>query len=321
MAENKVLLTIRKLNLFYKNVDFNQQILFDINLTLNKNEILAVVGESGSGKTQTVLAVLQLYDANAVVSGEIIYNGVNLLELSEKEINKYRGKEIAMAFQDSMTALNPYLTIKEQLVDPLLVHDNLSRSAAERKAIEILDFIKIKDPQKKINCYPHEFSGGMRQRVMIAMSLICNPKILIADELTTALDATTQNIVLDLIKQLQVDTGMSVIFITHDIKMISKIADRIIVMYCGHIMEELPADSIFTAARHPYTRGLLNSMPELNSCKTLQPIPGEVPSVDAIPQGCPFSTRCERTCKDCFIHKPPIKVVGKGKIACFNYYD
>ncbi|MBQ2350493.1 MAG: ABC transporter ATP-binding protein [Cytophagales bacterium] len=319
--ENKEILKINNLTLFYKSVNVNLQILFDVSLTLYKNEILAIVGESGSGKTQTVLSILQLYEPNAIVSGEIIYNDVNLLKLSEKEINKYRGKEIAMAFQDSMTALNPYLTIKEQLIEPLLVHEHLSRSAAEKKAIEILDFIKIKDPHKKINCYPHEFSGGMRQRVMIAMSLICSPKILIADELTTALDATTQNIVLDLIKQLQVDTGMSVIFITHDLRMISKIADRIIVMYCGHIMEELPAASIFTSAQHPYTRGLLNSMPELDSKKSLHPIPGEVPSLEDMPQGCPFAPRCERACKDCSVRKPQIEATRKGRIACFNYYD
>ena len=320
MKKNEIL-KIRDLNLSYQSIKSTQRILFDINFTLYKNEILAIVGESGSGKTQTVLSILKLYDSNAIVSGEVIYKDINLLKLSEKEINKYRGKEIAMAFQDSMTALNPYLTIKEQLIEPLLVHYQLSRAAAEKKAIEILDFIKIKDPHRKINCYPHEFSGGMRQRVMIAMSLICHPKILIADELTTALDATTQNIVLDLIKQLQTNTGMSVIFITHDLRMISKIADRIIVMYCGHIMEEKPANAIFTSAQHPYTRGLLNSMPELDSDKSLQPIPGEVPSVGMLPQGCPFSTRCERACKECFTQKPPIKENANGRIACFNYYE
>ena len=275
METNNILLKIEHLNLYYKSVFEKLQVLYDVNLELKKGEVLGIVGESGSGKSQTVLSIMKLFGNNAIYSGQILYNGINLLNLNEKEINKYRGNEITMAFQDSMSALNPYLTIREQLIEPLIVHKHLSNDEAEKKAIQMLDIIRIKDAKRKINCYPHEFSGGMRQRVMIAMSLICHPKIFIADELTTALDVTTQNQVLKVLKELQNEIGMSIIFITHDLRVLSQIADRVIVMYCGHIMEETKIEDLFNNYLHPYTKGLLDSIPNIdNNDKELKTISG-----------------------------------------------
>ena len=284
METDNIILKIEHLNLYYKSVFEKLQVLYDVNLELKKGEVLGIVGESGSGKSQTVLSIMKLFGNNAIYSGQILYNGVNLLNLNEKEINKYRGNEITMAFQDSMSALNPYLTIREQLIEPLIVHKHLSKDEAEKKAIQMLDIVRIKDAKGKINCYPHEFSGGMRQRVMIAMSLICHPKIFIADELTTALDVTTQNQILKFLKELQNEIGMSIIFITHDLRVLSQIADRVIVMYCGHIMEETKIEDLFNNYLHPYTKGLLDSIPNIDSNdKELKTIPGEIPQLNNIP--------------------------------------
>lgn len=321
METDNILLKIEHLNLYYKSVFEKLQVLYDVNLELKKGEVLGIVGESGSGKSQTVLSIMKLFGNNAIYSGQILYNGVNLLNLNEKEINKYRGNEITMAFQDSMSALNPYLTIREQLIEPLIVHKHLSKDEAEKKAIQMLDIVRIKDAKGKINCYPHEFSGGMRQRVMIAMSLICHPKIFIADELTTALDVTTQNQILKFLKELQNEIGMSIIFITHDLRVLSQIADRVIVMYCGHIMEETKIEDLFNNYLHPYTKGLLDSIPNIDSNdKELKTIPGEIPQLNNIPLGCPFSTRCKYTCEKCYNEKPKIQQVGNSKVACFNYF-
>ena len=320
METDNIILKIEHLNLYYKSVFEELQVLYNVNLELKKGEVLGIVGESGSGKSQTVLSIMKLFGNNAIYSGQILYNGVNLLNLNEEEINKYRGDEITMAFQDSMSALNPYLTIREQLIEPLIFHKHLSKDEAEKKAIQMLDIIRIKDAKEKINCYPHEFSGGMRQRVMIAMSLICHPKIFIADELTTALDATTQNQILKFLKELQNEIGMSIIFITHDLRVLSQIADRVIVMYCGHIMEETKIEDLFNNYLHPYTKGLLDSIPNIDSNdKALKTIPGEIPQLNNIPSGCPFSTRCKYICEKCYIEKPKIKQVGNNKVACFNY--
>ena len=321
METDNILLKIEHLNLYYKSVFEKLQVLYDVNLELKKGEVLGIVGESGSGKSQTVLSIMKLFGNNAIYSGQILYNGVNLLNLNEKEINKYRGNEITMAFQDSMSALNPYLTIREQLIEPLIVHKHLGKDEAEKKAIQMLDIVRIKDAKGKVNCYPHEFSGGMRQRVMIAMSLICHPKIFIADELTTALDVTTQNQILKFLKELQNEIGMSIIFITHDLRVLSQIADRVIVMYCGHIMEETKIEDLFKNYLHPYTKGLLDSIPNIDSNdKELKAIPGEIPQLNNIPSGCPFSTRCKYTCEKCYTEKPKIQQVGNNKVACFNYF-
>jgi oligopeptide transport system ATP-binding protein len=321
MATNNVILKIEDFNLYYKDILGKKlQILYDINIELNNDEILGIIGESGSGKTQAVLSIMKLFGQNAIYSGKILYNNKNLLLLSEKEINKYRCKDIAIAFQNAVSSLHPSITIKDQLIEPLITHKNISEEEAVKEAIDILDLVRIKDAKNKINHYPYEFSGGMLQRVMIAMSIICHPKIFIADELTTALDVSAQNIVLRILKDIQNEFGMSIIFITHDLKVLSQIADRVVVMYCGNIVEEASTKDLIEQPMHPYTKGLISSIPNLEKkSKRLDTIPGDIPQLNNMPQGCCFSTRCTYACDKCHKEKPFTQNFDKRKVACFNY--
>lgn len=291
----------------------------NVNFDLQRGEILGIVGESGSGKSQIALSILKLNDKNANLYGNIIYNDTNLLKLSERQISKYRGNHIAIILQNAMGAFNPYLTINDQMIETLLAHKNTSKAEAEKEAIELLDLVKIPDAKNRILLYPHEFSGGMLQRIMIAMALICKPKILIADEITSNVDVTTQVQILKILHELQRDLDMSVIFITHDIGVLTKIANRVLVMYCGHIMEYTTVQNLINNPVHPYTKGLISSIPRLNkNIESLEFIEGETPNVDNMPIGCPFCSRCKFAQSICFTQKPNLKKIDEDHFtSCF----
>lgn len=267
-----------------------------------QQEILAVVGESGSGKSVLMKSILGLMPENAeVTADQILFMDKDLLEMTPEQLRRMRGKEIAMIFQDPMTALNPVRTIGFHLIEVLKRHRGMDKGAAHREAIAVLEQVGIPSPEKRLNQYPHEFSGGMRQRVLIAMALCCRPKLLIADEPTTALDVTIQAQILDLLKKLQDETGMSIILITHDLGVVASLSHRILVMYGGLVMEEGTTEEIFYAPKHPYTRALLQAIPKpkAGGRKRLEPIPGMAPSLVDPPDGCPFAERCKFACEQC----------------------
>lgn len=266
-----------------------------IDLQVNKGEVLGIVGESGSGKSVTALSVMRLLlHPGKVTAGEIFFKGTDLLKKNENEMSQIRGNDIAMIFQDPMTSLNPVLKIGFQIEEVLRKHQNLSKKEAEEKAVQMLEKVGIPDSERRARCYPHEFSGGMRQRAMIAMALSCEPSLLIADEPTTALDVTIQAQIIRLIRELGASTGASTILITHDLGVVADICDRIAVMYAGLIMEEGTAEDIFFNPSHPYTMGLLKSIPNAaaGERERLIPIPGTPPDLLNPPQGCPFAPRC-----------------------------
>lgn len=317
--QKKIILQVRNLIVKYSNDVSEWFAVNNVSFDLEKGKTLGVVGESGSGKSQTMLAIMKLLSSKAKVSGEAIFNGVDLLQLSNNEINKYRGNVITMAFQDPMTALNPYMTVEKQLIEPLVFHKGYSIQDAQKEAIDMLNLVKIPDAKRRMSLYPHEFSGGMRQRVMIAMALICKPKILIADELTTALDVTIQAQILKLIKELQNDLYMSIIFITHDIGVLAQIADDIIVLYGGSIMEKSSIEGLLDNPLHPYTKGLLNAVPDISkNVEFLNTIPGEIPIPQQMPKGCPFATRCDLAHQECFDEKPQSKIIDNHIVNCLK---
>ena len=316
---NEVVLSVRNLNLSLHNGTRLIHVLHDISFDVARGKTIGIVGESGSGKTQTMLSIMKLLPNSAVLSGEVLYKGVNLIRLSESELNRYRWNSISIAFQDPMTALNPYMTIKQQLIEPLIVHKHMKQDQAITEALRVLDAVRIPDAKSRINFYPHEFSGGMKQRVMIAMALICKPEILIADELTTALDVTVQAQIIKLLKELQNDIHMSILFISHDLGILSKIADEVVVMYCGCIMEHNTARSLFHKPMHPYTKSLINAIPRLNDdVEELKTIPGEPPILDQVAGGCPFAPRCSIATDICFKDMPNTQYNGEHTISCFN---
>jgi len=286
-----------------------------VTIDLYKGEAIGIVGESGSGKSITMMTVMRLLDNNGEIKeGEVLFEGKDLTKLSEKEMEKIRGNSIGMIFQDPMTSLNPVLTIGDQLSEPLLKHKKMSRSEAKKKVIEMLRLVGIPSPEKRIKQYPHEFSGGMRQRVMIAMALICGPKLLIADEPTTALDVTIQAQILELMKGLKEKLNMSIILITHDLGVVADVCSRINVMYGGSVVESGSSKDIFYNANHPYTWGLLRSIPnpKLDVKERLKPIEGTPPDLLAPPKGCPFAARCDYAMKVCFEHKPEKYKINEG---------
>lgn len=290
----------------------------NVSFELKKGQVLGIVGESGSGKTQIALSILGLNDKNATISGNIIYNNTNLLKLTEEQINKYRWNHIAITLQNAMSAFNPYLKIRDQLIETLVLHKGMSKDDAEKKAIEFLDIVKIPDAKNRILLYPHEFSGGMLQRIMIAMALMCNPKILIADEITSGVDVTTQVQILKLLNELQQNLEMSLIFITHDIGVLSQIANEVLVMYCGHIMEYTTVKKLINMPMHPYTKGLINSIPRLDrNVDRLEFIEGETPNKNIL-SGCPFCSRCKFAQSKCFTQQPNLKKIDDDHfISCF----
>ena len=293
-----------------------------VSFDLDQGEALAIVGESGCGKSVTSQSLLQLVPTppGKYEGGEVLFKEKNLLTLHEKEMQKIRGNQISMIFQDPMTSLNPTMTIGRQLVEGIVKHRNLSKVEAQRRAKEMLRLVGIPNAEQRMKQHPHLFSGGMRQRVMIAMALACEPQILIADEPTTALDVTIQAQILDLMKQLQNKIGTSIILITHDLGVVANLAQRVIVMYAGQIMETGTTDDVFYTAKHPYTWGLLASMPRLDSDRdeALKAIPGTPPDLADPPQGCPFAARCPYAMQVCQKEMPAFTEVAPGHhVACW----
>jgi peptide/nickel transport system ATP-binding protein len=288
-----------------------------VSLSVGRGETVCVVGESGCGKSLTALSVLRLLDPPLFATGgRIRFGGVDLLRLAEPELRKVRGKRIAMIFQEPMTALNPVLTVGEQIVEVLTLHEGMSRKTARARAIELLGEVRLPAPARQVDAYPHVLSGGMRQRVMIAMALACGPELLIADEPTTALDVTVQAQILALLAELQERRGMSLLLITHDLGVVAETARRVAVMYAGRIVEEAPVRALFRAPQHPYTRALLRSLPGAAGGK-LKSIPGQVPAPAAYPPGCRFHPRCDERFEPCAAAQPGWTVVGETRVACF----
>lgn len=301
------------------------QAVREISWDLDKGEVIGIVGESGSGKSVSVYALIGLLTPpGKVVSGSIEFDGKDMLSLPEKQMQEIRGSDIAMVFQDPTTCLNPVFTIGNQLIEAILVHNKLSKAEARKKAIHLLDLVEIPFPEKRMRQYPHEFSGGMKQRVMIAMALANDPKLVIADEPTTALDVTIQAQILDLLKNLRAKINMSVILITHDLGIISDVCDRVMVMYAGKVVEEASIFDIFEKPGHPYTKGLLRSIPRLHLDKKERLVPIEGTPVDLLcpPAGCSFAPRCEYCMKICIEKQPPFFELGeKHKAACWLLHE
>ena len=294
----------------------------DVSFDVDAGEILAIVGESGSGKSVTSLSVMGLLaEPGHVAGGSMEFEGKDLVHLSEREYRALRGNDMAMIFQEPMTSLNPVYRVGKQIVEAIRTHENVSKKEARERAIDMLRKVGIPSPEKRIDDYPHQMSGGMRQRVMIAMALACNPKLLIADEPTTALDVTIQAQILDLLRRLRDDTGMAVLLITHDLGVVSETADRVVVMYCGQVVEEAEVRTLFDHPMHPYTLGLLKSIPRLedDDSKRLYMIKGMVPNPLEMPPGCHFSDRCDSCMDICREKIPNLVDIDGHKVRCFLY--
>ncbi len=298
-----------------------------LSLDLNKGETLCVVGESGCGKSVTALSVMRLLRApGRIAAGEILFGATDLLQLSEREMRSLRGDRIAMIFQEPMTSLNPVMSIGRQMTEAIALHQGLSRARSRARAAEMLRLVKISDPERRLDAYPHQFSGGMRQRVMIAMALACNPEILIADEPTTALDVTIQAQILELLDELKTALGTSVLLITHNLGVVAEAGQRVVVMYAGRKVEEASVTDLFARPTHPYTIGLLRSIPNLAPQRTtsagrerLHEIAGVVPSPSNRPSGCMFAPRCALAASRCLQEAPPLEKVGSGHhVACWE---
>ena len=302
------LLEVENLHVSFQTYGGEVHAVRGVSFSLEKGETLAIVGESGSGKSVTAQSIMRLIPTppGIIKEGEIRFDGKDLLSLSEKEMFGIRGSEIGMIFQDPMTSLNPTMTVGKQIMEGLIWHQGIEKRAARERAIEMLRLVGIPTPEKRVDQYPHEFSGGMRQRAMIAMAMACNPKILIADEPTTALDVTIQAQIMELMKELQEKTGTAIILITHDLGVVAETAHKVAVMYGGKVVEHGTVEEIFYRPRHPYTWGLLNSMPRLDMKRDgeLQSIPGSPPDLFKPPQGCPFADRCPHTMNICHSMMP-----------------
>lgn len=294
-----------------------------VSFSLSKGETLGIVGESGCGKSVTALSIMRLLQTPParIVKGEIWFKGENLLCKSDEEMRRIRGNDISMIFQEPMTALNPVFTIGQQVSEVIIQHQNLSKKEALARSIEMLKLVQIPLPERIIKQYPHQLSGGMRQRVMIAIALACNPDLLIADEPTTALDVTVEAQILSLINELKEKLGSAIIMISHDLGAVAEIADKVAVMYSGRIVEYADVYSIFNEPKHPYTRGLLEAIPDIDRNKKhrLKEIRGVVPFPDEIKEGCRFKTRCDCAKGDCLNKEPPFAEVGSSLVRCWNY--
>jgi oligopeptide/dipeptide ABC transporter ATP-binding protein len=292
-----------------------------LNLSLLEGEVLGLVGESGSGKSMTLRSILRLVRSPGTVSGQVIWRGANLLEMPESKLRKVRGGEISMIFQEPMTALNPVLSIGEQITETLQEHTKLSRQDIQARAVELLELVGIPSPTERLKEYPHQFSGGMRQRAMIAIALASNPKLLLADEPTTALDVTIQDQILKLLLRLKDTLGMGGILVTHDLGVVAQTCDRVAVMYAGRIVEIASALELFEQPRHAYTLGLLNSVPGAESTRRpLIPIPGAPPNLAKLPPGCPFAPRCTYVTPECELERPALRAIsGTRWSACIHH--
>ena len=329
MAER--LLEVKGLKVRFTTEDGVVRAVDGVDFELDRGKVLGIVGESGSGKSVTALTMLGLTrDRNTRFEGEVDYKGQNLLELSESKLRDVRGNEIAMIFQDPMTSLNPVYTVGDQIVEAIMTHEGTSKKDAKRRAVELLREVGIPNALQRANDYPHQFSGGMRQRAMIAMALACKPKLLIADEPTTALDVTIQAQILDIILELQHKLGTAVILITHDLGVVAETAQRVIVMYAGRKVEEAPVDELFARPLHPYTRGLMTSIPRLGLMRgetetgdeRLREIPGMVPALSNLPDGCAFAPRCAFATDQCRKSFPPYEEKRPGHwAACWHSHE
>jgi len=305
------LLSVRDLNIFFKSSSQPVSVVSHLNFAIAESEIFGLAGESGCGKSITALSILGILPALAYAEGEISFRGKNLLTLGREPMRRIRGKEISMIFQEPMTSLNPVLTIGYQIAEVLVTHEHMTKKDAMEKAVGLLRAVRIPSPELRIKEYPHQMSGGMRQRVMIAMAIACNPALLIADEPTTALDVTIQAQILELIQGLREERKMSILFITHDLGIIAENAARVGIMYAGRIMELAETQEIFSNPRHPYTMGLLGSLPKEKG-KELVPIPGFVPRPEALPPGCKFSDRCGYVIEPCRKEEPQLAEILPG---------
>jgi oligopeptide transport system ATP-binding protein len=309
------LLEIKGLDVRFDTPDGEVCAVGGIDFSVEAGDSLAIVGESGSGKTQAMLAVMGLLAENGTATGQALFKGHDLLKMKQSELNHYRGREVAMIFQDPMTSLNPYLTIEKQMVEVVMHHQALSRRQAKTHAVEMLRAVRIPDPEQRIRQYPHEYSGGMRQRVMIAMGLLCEPQLLVADEPTTALDVTVQAQIAQLIAGVRERSNMAMVLITHDLGVVAGVCDTILVMYAGEVVEYGTVEQIYKDPRHPYTQGLLQSVPRLD-CQSgfeLHAIAGNPPSLMELPTGCVFRDRCEKAYEAC-AEKPPLHEITDDRL-------
>lgn len=317
--DDRLLLQVKGLRTWFHTFRGVVRAVDDVSFDIRVGEVLAVVGESGGGKSVTGFSVIRLIDEpGRIESGEVLFAGRDLMKLSEREMNRVRGKDISMVFQDAMTSLNPVYTIGQQIDEVLRLHTSMGRADRRRASVELLRSVGISNPEGRLGSYPHQFSGGMRQRVVIAIALAARPRLIIADEPTTALDVTVQAQILRLMTNLIHAEGCSLMLITHDLAVVSEIADRINVMYCGRIVESGPARAVIDGSLHPYTLGLINSIPDLNREQgRFKTIPGIVPNMFDLPQGCRFSPRCERAQDLCRTSVPELRELEPGHcVAC-----
>lgn len=319
----EIALQVENLELWFDNDYGSKKILNGISFYIYKGETLGIVGESGCGKSVTALSIMRLLQSPpARLKGSIRLGEVNLLELKEKQMQAIRGNRISMIFQEPMTSLNPLFTIGDQLVESFMQHQGLSKAKAWEKGTEMLRMVRIPLPEQRMKEYSFQLSGGMRQRVMIAMALACKPELLIADEPTTALDVTIQAQVLQLMRELQEEMGTAIAFITHDLGVVSEMCDRVIVLYCGEVVEEAMAEELFANPQHPYTEGLLGTLPKFGQKGRLATIPGVVPPAGKFPAGCVFAARCKYATEKCHACKPALCETADGhKVRCFRYSD
>lgn len=322
MTEETPLLRLRDLHVHFNTPEGTVYAVNGVSLDIHKADAVAIVGESGSGKSVCMMSILGLIPIppGEIPAGEAHFEEIDLLELSEKELEHFRGQKIGMIFQDPMTSLNPVLTLGRQLTEALIRHFQLSTEEAEARAFELMQLVGISDPERRISQYPHQFSGGMRQRVMIAMMLACNPKLLIADEPTTALDVTIQAQIVDLVLEIRKKIDMSLIWITHDLGVVANVADRVLVMYGGTIVEEAQVDLLYEQPQHPYTMALLAALPKVDERrgKRLKAIPGAPPIIMSELVSCPFAPRCEYVIDRCRIERPYLETIQPNqKVACF----
>lgn len=321
----ELLLEVKNLKVHFETENGTVTAVDDVSFSVKRGETVGVVGESGCGKSVTAESILRLLnEKHTNYEGNIIFEEKDILKFSYSELQKVRGNDISMIFQDPMSSLNPVYTVGNQIVEALLLHQNLTKKEAEAKAVEMLKLTGIPLPEKRVNEYPHELSGGMRQRVMIAMALSCKPKLLIADEPTTALDVTTQSQILDLINELKDEFNMGTIMITHDLGVVAEVCTKVVVMYLGQVIEEASVESIFSSPLHPYTQGLLKSIPQIEGPRDekLYVIEGKVPTLTQIPKGCRFAPRCEFATEICKDKMPQLESYKNDlKVRCWHFKD
>ena len=323
---SEIILKVNDLKTYFNTDDGIVKAVDGVSFELSKGEMLGIVGESGSGKSVTNLSLMKLIPSppGKIMSGTAMLDGEDIFKMNDTAIRRLRGNRISMIFQDPMTSLNPFLRISSQMIETIVLHQDLDKEAARARAVEMLEMVGIPNPSKRINDYPHQFSGGMRQRVMIAMALSCDPEILIADEPTSALDVTIQAQIIEVLQDLCRKMNTAVIMITHDLGVVAGICDTVCVMYAGRIVEKGTNDDIFKDPKHPYTQGLIKSVPRLDkpSAEKLYSIEGQPPNVIDLPECCPFFPRCERAMDKCRNSYPPVKTFGEGReVRCWLYEE